>query len=438
MDYVDREKEKELIKYLDDQVEYKNVLLIEGARQVGKSRLVENVLKKRFEPVLKINLETDSVDLQKIDRCKDFDAFNDYVEDKFNLSTGQEFILYIDEAQESRMLGRFVRSMKERWKRGAVILTGSSMSRLFRPDVRYPVGRVSRIILRPFSFKEFLKSGKKSNLSEKINYPYNISDVRHENLLELCDEYLSIGGMPAVLAEYHGNKKDIREELLADIESDFIRLFDEKYLDLVFKSMTAVANIAGSPFKNTSVTGSSLSGRQNENINNIFRRLEDWHLVLKSDQNGPAPEKNYYPKRYFFDVGLLRFLCESSVPDLKVLKSLDEGSRTALGGVIENFTALELASSGYKFSGWKKTSTGTEIDFIIKSKGRAFPVECKASLKITNKNLIGLKNYFKFNDSSVGFIVSAAPFNEYKLEGGKRIINIPLYSVQSISRFIEE
>ena len=96
----------------------------------------------------------------------------------------------------------------------------------------------------------------------------------------------------------------------------------------------------------------------------------------------------------------------------------------------------ELTVLGFKLSGWKKSSTGTEIDFIIKSNGQAFPVECKAALKVSSKNYTGLKNYLKSTDSRLGFLVSAAPFEVYKTDDGRTIYNIPLYSVHSIPGYL--
>ena len=434
--YINREREKDLTAFLDDCQDHKNVMMIEGARQVGKTSLADEVLKNRSERVARLNLEIEPLDLKRIDRCNDFNDFNDFIEDRFNIASGDKFILYIDEAQESRMLGSFVRSMKEQWRSASVILTGSSMTRLFRDNVRYPVGRISKIVLRPFSFLEFMNAAGKTLPAAKLEDPESISPERHVVLMEYCNLYFTFGGMPAVLSARFDQKRDLREDLLADIESDFIRLFGENQLDMVVKCMRAVANLTGSPFKNTSITGNSLSTVQNERVNSILKRLEDWHLIIRSEQNGPAPEKGYYPKRYFFDMGLLKIIRESSFPDLDIIRTIDEGSRTALGGVIENYTAVELSACGFSYSGWKKSSSGTEIDFIIKSNGRAYPVECKAAMKISSKNLAGLKNYFRYNDADIGFIVSAAPFQEFHIDGGKKIYNIPLYSIRSISGYL--
>ena len=71
-------------------------------------------------------------------------------------------------AQESRMLGSFVRFMKEAWAHATVILSGSTLRRLFRAHTRYPVGRVRHLVLGPFSFSEFLRALDKTHLAAEV------------------------------------------------------------------------------------------------------------------------------------------------------------------------------------------------------------------------------------------------------------------------------
>ena len=130
----------------------KPVLLVEGARQVGKTRLVEQAMEKSDGPKIFLNLEQDAFLRSQIDSCVDFKEFQELLEDRLGFSKDVRSILCIDEAQESLTLGRHVRFMKEQWPRTTTILTGSSMTRLFRKGTRYPVGRVRRLVLRPFSF----------------------------------------------------------------------------------------------------------------------------------------------------------------------------------------------------------------------------------------------------------------------------------------------
>ena len=154
--YVSRHGEVEIRRFIADGTPHKPVLLLEGARQVGKTRLVERVLQESGRPVTQVNLERDALTRSAFDDCREFAEFTDLLRDRFDFVADAGQVLFIDEAQESRMLGSFVRFMKEEWRSATVILSGSTLTRLFRPHTRYPVGRVRRFILGPFSFSEFL------------------------------------------------------------------------------------------------------------------------------------------------------------------------------------------------------------------------------------------------------------------------------------------
>ena len=116
--YTGRRSERALERFIADPLPHKPVLLVplpssEGARQVGKTTLVEHVLAGSAKPTVRINLERDSLDRMAFDECRDFAAFQDLLLDRHGLRPNADQILFIDEAQESRTLGGFVRFMKE-------------------------------------------------------------------------------------------------------------------------------------------------------------------------------------------------------------------------------------------------------------------------------------------------------------------------------------
>ena len=108
-----------------------------------------------------------------------------------------------------------------------------------------------------------------------------------------------------------------------------------------------MANFVGGVSKNTSVVPVPGS-RVNAKINEVFARLESWHLILRSDQKGSSALAShaYLPKRYLFDTGVLRELRESAVPAISAVHTIAPAARTPLGAVIENQTAIELARDG--------------------------------------------------------------------------------------------
>jgi predicted AAA+ superfamily ATPase len=438
--YIPRSLDSKIFEFITDRIPNKNVLLVEGARQVGKSSLVRQALEKCKRKYFAFNLEKETLLRSVIDDCEEFNEFNQVLKDRVGFDGDSGDILFIDEAQESRKLGRFVRFMKEEWQNSTVILTGSTLSRLFRDDIRYPVGRVQKITLWPFSFSEFLRALGKKDVSDEI-YKGNtdISSKRHLYLLELYDLFLITGGLPEIVMA-HANGKDFEtmlDQLIADYENDFVRIFGENDIDIVKSCFKSVANFVGSPSKNTSVIPSP-STPQNARINDIFSRLESWHLLIKAEQKGPSAEANhgYLPKRYMFDTGILRRLRESAWPSISVIKTLSSAARIPLGGALENQCAIDISRFNEKVFGWKKYSSGCEIDFIVKKNNMSVPVECKASLKFDRKHIRGLLDYMSEYNVGTGILVSLAPYQQIDVPETGKIINIPAYMLEALDKFL--
>ncbi|MEI6424394.1 MAG: AAA family ATPase [Lentisphaerota bacterium] len=438
--YIPRSLDLRILEFITDSTPNKNVLLVEGARQVGKSSLVLQALEKCKRKYFAFNLEKETLLRSVIDDCEEFNEFNQVLKDRVGFDGDSGYVLFIDEAQESRKLGRFVRFMKEEWRNSTVILTGSTLSRLFRDDIRYPVGRVQKITLWPFSFSEFLRGLGKEDVSNEIyNGKTDISFKHHQYLLELYDLFLITGGLPEIVIA-HANGKGFEimlDQLIADYENDFVRIFGENDIAIVKSCFKSVANFVGSPSKNTSVIPSP-STPQNARINDIFARLESWHLLIKAEQKGPSAEANhsYLPKRYMFDTGILRRLRESAWPSISVIRTLSSAARIPLGGALENQCAIDISRFNEKVFGWKKYSSGCEIDFIVKKNNMSVPVECKASLKFDRKHIRGLLDYMSEYNVGTGILVSLAPYQQIDVPEIGKIINMPAYMLEALDRFI--
>ena len=107
---------------------------------------------------------------------------------------------------------------EEEWPRATVILSGSTLKRLFRPQTRCPVGRVRRLVLGPFSFSEFLLAVDKRHLAaEVLGGNTRISNQRHRHLLAQFDQFLAVGGLPAVVHAYATGQDYalVRREIIA-------------------------------------------------------------------------------------------------------------------------------------------------------------------------------------------------------------------------------
>ena len=133
MKNINRLNQESLARALTD-ASSRDVILVQGARQVGKTTLIEQTLTNR-RSVFSLNLERDPSSLRDIDRTTSFDQFTKFLQAHFKTAhfDHPDVLLFIDEAQESEKIGGYIRFMKEEWRHARVVMSGSSMTRIFLP-----------------------------------------------------------------------------------------------------------------------------------------------------------------------------------------------------------------------------------------------------------------------------------------------------------------
>ena len=416
------------------------VLIVEGARQVGKSYLVQDVLQNSPKEVLSFDLEKDKKFTYRLSCTQSADDFRNLLQDQYGL--GEKSVLFIDEAQESRKLSGYVKSFKEDWQGVKVILTGSSMNRFFSKQERIPVGRTKSLCVFGFNFTEFIKFVKGDELAAFIHSsPKFVEPSRHSFLLDLFDEYMYTGGYPEAVKAYTvGNDYvEVIEEILATLEEDFARK-ESADPELFLDTLQGVANNIGSPSKYTHFKTSKYNAKR------IVEAMKAWHLILEVKPQSLNPlHSNFLPKRYLHDLGVINIMRGQPVPTLSILDSLNPALRTPLGGLFENAALINLLngkSAKKSIYTWKKDSkTSVEIDFVLNLPGikEKIPLECKATLSLKKRHYANLMQYLRLSDQATGILVSAAPFSEFIFDKNKRIINIPIYLLneQNIINYLE-
>ncbi len=410
-----RDAEKYVSLFLADSQPISNVLLVQGARQVGKTFLIHSSLKDK-ENLVTINFEKDPHIKMMVDATKSFEDFTELLTRRFNFKTNGGCTLFIDEAQESEKIGSYVRFMKEDWLNTKVILTGSSMKRLFRNSTRVPVGRIDYLSIQGFSFREYLRMNDCESLLDEARHKMSsISDDLHQLLLSRYDDFLMIGGLPsAVIARKEGKDSEtVLNFILASQAEDFLRIEDVKSY-LFLDALKGVANHIGSPSMYTHIAHNNYDAKK------IVQKLLEWSIVHEIDQRGATPTQKFAPKRYLYDLGVLRLVRETVLPKLSVIHTLDERLRTPIGGLIENAVLLQLlAGSGglSLLSGWKKNhKEPIEVDFVIKREGVPTPVEVKATLKANNRHCKNIVHYCNLLGLKHGVLLSLDRCQTFKID----------------------
>lgn len=431
---IPRKLSQKLLQLVKNKEQFNNVILLEGARQVGKTTLVRQTLKENGIPFKEINLEELKILAEKMDQCENFDDFSDLVQLEVKFKIGGPEVLFIDEAQESKQIGKFIRFMKEKWEFTIVILSGSSMARIFRDDTRFPVGRVAFLHLQPLSFSEFLSAGEHEmdQVFRRVCRGGKISEIAHAKFIDSFEKYMEVGGLPEVVTTYFkkGDWLSLRKNLILGYYNDFKRVFGEERQSYFIASLKAVADLLGQPFKNSYVSKLTGGGR-NDKIVESLAQLEAWKMVFKISQKTPSLTTDFHPKRYLFDLGIGKALRETATPSISLGKMLNPAHRMPLGGIIENAAMLGLIDDNPELCGWKKSSSGSEVDFIATEKNKVIPIECKAALAIKNSHLGGLHDYMNNYDISLGVVVSLAPLEMRELSKKRRILILPLYLIEN-------
>ncbi len=385
-----------------------NVLIVQGARQVGKTYLVEDTLSQQSH-VIAMNLEKEPALNLEIEQSKNFSDFTKLLEVRKGFKSNSHQTVFIDEAQENSRLGAYVRDMKETWSFTKTILTGSSMNRLFREDQRVPVGRMDFLTVHPFSFREFLRSGEREHLLEAaLDAPLKIHPTLHQELLRSYDSFLRIGGLPEAVLAFQNPERDFRSviaHLVASQREDFLRKEKAKP-HLFIEALRGVANHVGSTAKFTHISDNK------HDATKIMTHLVDWFIVHEVEVLGTQATQRTSTKRYLYDTGVLRFVRNAPVPELSVLGTLNEALRVPLGGIAENAVLLAiLAKENHVLpvSTWRKSAKEPlEVDFVVQEQSMYVPIEVKASLKITPRQCHNLVAYARTHDVPKGRLYSFA------------------------------
>lgn len=431
-----RKIEEELIKWKNN---YKMPLMLVGARQTGKTYILEEFCKKNFNNYIYINLDKDE-DVSKIfEETIDPNTIIEKIEILKNIVIDPiETIIFLDEIQVSERAITSLKYFCESDKPYKIVCAGSLLGvKINRFKSSFPVGKVIIKYLYPMDFEEYLIALGEEKLINEIIAHYESNEALmepiHEKALDLYKKYLVLGGMPAMINNFIDNECNISHvnfELQEQIITSYLADMN-KYTE----------NSEG--IKNSQIYNSI--PKELARVNNTFkysivdkdaRRIRyesslDWllasNMILKCDltEKNESPLKAFTSsskfKLYLSDVGLLRSL--SNLEYNEVLMNKNEMFK---GVLTENYIACELYINSkelyyYNFDKY-------EIDFLIKIDGDIIPIEVKSGRRTNSKSL---NEYIKKYNPKLSIRVSSKNFG-YE----NNIKSVPLYAVFCINKQI--
>lgn len=405
-------------------------LLITGARQTGKTYIMEKFGRKEFDAVI-------AVDFEKNPAAKtvfDGDLGPESIIPQLEAFSGVRYVsgrtlMILDEIQ---VCPRAITALKYFYDSGLdlhVIGAGSLLGvAISRRDFSFPVGKVRTVRLCPLDFEEFLIASGDEALIIMCREAYEkrspLPSAIHERLLEIYRTYLVIGGMPDVVSTYlergsYVEAGEVQEGILLDYRADIAKYADDTQKVL---SQRAFDTIPMQLAKDNRKFQYNLIRKGATST--IFGESLEWlcaaGLTLRCGKvtNPEIPLKAYEDlssfKLYILDPGLLVRM--SGMPRESVLNRMGE---RFMEGLTENYVAAMFTASGVPLYYWV-SSGQAEIDFLLQSGVSVVPVEVKAGEHVRSRSLSVYRNSFS---PSLCIRLSTRNFG---LEDG--LFSVPLYA----------
>ena len=425
-------------KIYQELLEWKNTnidkpLMVIGARQIGKTYIINEFCKREFEEYIYINLleQADIVKIfkQEINTQEKFNRMKIYLDKDIDL---EKTIIFFDEIQECEEIISALKYFNESSEPFKIICAGSLLGvKIKRMHSSFPVGKVKMINMYPMDFEEFLMANNSKPLIEEIKKSYKTNEpldlILHKKTLDLYRLYLCVGGMPEAVKNLLSNNKDILKfdsDIITDIYKSYLNdmnkyvsnKFEATKIEAIYKSIPSQLGNISNKFQYAKINSNARKRDYESSLNWLLSSTMVLKCpVLKKPEIPPLGfivDDNF--KLYLSDVGILLNMLEIKYKDI-ILDNL----LLYKGIIAENYVATQLVASKHSLMYWKSENEA-EIDFLIYNDDGIIPIEVKANENVGSKSL---KLYMKRYKPKYSIRISSKNFGFEN-----NIKSVPLYA----------
>ena len=424
------------LKHLIDWKNKKNhkPLVIQGARQVGKTWLMQEFGEKYYEQVAYINFDVDvkSREIFDIDYDTERLIMDIGLATKTKINAENTLIIF-DEIQECPRALTSLKYFRENAPQYDIIVAGSLLGVACHEGTGFPVGKVSFMNLFPLSFEEFLLAMGEERFVELLNKKdfktIKLFNNKYEKLLK---QYCYVGGMPEIVQDFVENKdfesvRNLQKEILSAYEEDFTKHIPTNTvakIRLLWKSIPAQLSKENKKF----IYGAAKEGARARDFEAALSWLINSGLVYrvnkitKPDLPITAYEDFNSFKLFVLDVGLLGAMTDLQADTIIDGNRIFEEFKGAIAEqyVLQQFKTIKDLPVFY----WSNETSRAEIDFVIQIKSDVVPVEVKAERNLQAKSLKVYMEKFKPN------YAIRTSMADYKKTNS--LIDIPMYAIEII------
>lgn len=431
---LERKIEKEIVQWIKND---NKALLIDGARQVGKTYIIRKALKDCDCEYVEFNLLNSSMLINVLKKSESVDDLitNLSLFSNKPLNKGKTF-LFFDEIQEFKELATKIKFWVDEGS-FRYIFSGSLLGVELKNIKSAPVGYLRTITMYPLDFEEFLQlynfnDELKSSLKKSFIDKIPVNESVHEKMMQIFNMYLNVGGMPSAVDKFKETKNlelvlKEHNDIISQYKKDFTKYETEDkkpYLTHIYDLIPAELNSSNKRFNYSNLKKGLKYSRSEDN----FIWLDSAGVAIPA-YNVTEPvfplllnEKSSLFKLFLSDVGMLTSMYGKSTK-MQILANDQDINN---GALYENVVAQELKAHGFKLYYYNSKKYG-ELDFVIEYKGKVLPIEVKSGKSYQRhsalNNIIDVPNYA---------IDEAYVLSNYNVEVKGNITYYPIYMLMFI------
>ena len=414
---------------------YRKPLIIQGARQVGKTYAILAFGRDHYDNVAYFNFQTSATLASTFDESispAHLLPILSHISGQ-TITRGHTLIVF----DEIQLCERAVTSLKyfcEEAPDYHVIAAGSLLGvAVNREKYAFPVGKVDRYTMGPMDMEEFLLALGERELVERIHACYDedrpMPQALHEAGLRLYRQYLAIGGMPEAVARFVDTRDYTQvRHVLETIQMDYLddmSKYQESSNEIKKTRLTYGTVAVQLSKKNTRFQYKLIkTGARAAQYENAIEWLVSAGLMSRiyRVERIAKPLENYRDiddfKIYLSDMGLLAAQKDIRAEDIFFM---EEELTDFKGGMTENYVNTQLIAAGFKPYFWRNDKGTREVDFVITLKGQLIPLEVKSGEHVT---AVSLNEYVSLFKPAYAIRISEKNFGF-----DNSIRSVPLYAV---------
>ena len=409
-------------------------LIIQGARQVGKTWLMKEFGRSAYRDMVYINFDSNS----RMAELFASDLNTDRLIMGIELYTGKKIdpdstLLIFDEVQEVPRALSSLKYFYENAPQYHIICAGSLLGIALHEGTSFPVGKVDFLELYPLSFREFLMAVTGTQFAKLLDsQDYKMITSFKQTYIEALKQYYFIGGMPEAVENFTEERdfyevREVQKRILEAYEQDFSK---HAPLEIVPKIRMVWNSIPSQLAKENKkfLYGLVREGGRAKEYETAIMWLCDCGLVYKIERvkGGGIPLKAYVDQKAFklfvVDVGLLGCMTGLSP---KILLDGNDLFTEFKGALTEQYVCQQLKTLENLSIYYYTNDRGScEVDFVVDTGERTVPVEVKAEVNLKAKSL---KTYYEKYQPEISIRTSMA---DYRPE--EWLMNLPLYAIEEI------